>query len=659
MRKRNSLFVPFVLFTIVIANSYPYLAASNASDTSAYEKAFQKRADFYIRRTADRDLDHMTGQFDSIGYFRGSGGDRHKYAMGPIIAKLALNPKDEQALRAYRMLMAVDKQKGDRGIYHFSAFQKTRMYFQLKEVLPQDILNAHEYDVRNFYDVMRRGGTENHQFMNRCSGYVWAENLAGPFPGAKDGREDSLAWQRNWLEEQTERFYNVGNGEYDSSTYVAFSIASWSNVYDFAKDPVMRDVARAAMDWLAVAMARKYFHGCSLGPEARGFARVPVGQIQEQPSSFGTAHMAYQSVGAHTDWLGWLWWGDTDGNMMVDRGDVEVDRFPSLNLALSRYRPHPVIRNIATKNVALPYEARGSKPAYYGNEGNKDHEYLYIDEPFAMGTLYSPEKGVRTSGTILPQTTMFKLLVRSDRGLFAFGMANGYHRHFPLEGRTPYDQYHQQRGSAINICYVNAEEDKRTFHRCLFGYPEGAGDPKKQGAWYFWNLKEVWLAVRALNGKAILVSEDTLRGHSKQQGYRYLVSPGKLGGWVVQVGRQKGLGANDGDKTPAYADYEAFVQAVTERCSLDLSQFDPEQRTVSFTNDRGVALSIRHTGGPGGRPEAWANGKQLVFENWPVFDSPYVKQESGSGKLWLSDGRQMLTIHFNEGKPVFAETSAY
>jgi hypothetical protein len=611
------------------------------------EAAFRRRAQFYIRQTAERDPDAMIDWFNRTPYFQNGGGDPHKYSMPVVLARLYMDPADPAGLRLYRFLMGVDKLKGDRGLYHFSAFQRTRLFFQMADRLPDDVVASNVHDARNFFRIFRSGGTENHRFMSRCSGYVWAEYLDARFPD--EGFDEHKAWLSDWLTAQTRKFYTVGQGEYDSSTYVGFSAASWANVYDFADDPDMRDLARAALDWLAAAYARKYFHGLNAGPEARGFAREPVGTSSEKPSFPGTENLLYSQTGTHTDWVAWLWWDDSARGVWMDRPHVEVNRFPAMNLALSGYRPHPVIRNIASKNVPLPYEARGSKPGYYGTDGNKDQEILYFNDHYALTTLYSPEPGVRTSGTILPQTTMFKACLLDERDVLVFGASNGYHGHYPLEGRSPFDQYHQARDAAVNVCYV-AETDAlrekgkpdRAIERSILGVPTGAGEPVRDGDWWFWQVGGAYLAARPLSGTAAF---DTLGRDAEKDDHRWLVSPGKLTGWAIQLGQR-----------PDYPTLADFVSAVRKGCELDLSRFEAE-RTVTFTSLRGDVLKLRHTGGPGGRPDAWTNGQELDYENWPVFASPYVRQDLHSGVLTLSDGTDTLTIDLSGDRPRFSESS--
>lgn len=610
-----------------------------------YEAAFRRRAQFYIRQTAERDPDALLAWFDRTGYFANGGGDPHKYAMPVVLARLHMNRSDAAALRLYRFLMEVDKLKGDRGLYHFSTFQRTRLFFQLADGLAADVLDSNVYDARNYFQIMRSGGTENHRFMSRCSGYVWAEYLDEKFPG--EGFDEHKRWLADRVKARERQFYTVGQGEYDSSTYVAFSAASLANIYDFADDDDMRDTARALLDWLAAAYARKYFHGLSIGPEARGFAREPVGTVNVKPGFPGTEPLEYSQSGTHTDWVAWLWWDDSARGVWMDRQHVEVNRYPALNLAMSDYRPHRVIRNIATKNVPMPYEARGSKPNYEGTEANKDQEILFFNDHYAMGTLYSPELGVRTSGTILPQTTMFKAVLLDERDVLVFGASNGYHGHFPLEGRSPFDQYHQARDAAVNICYVTEHEQllqrgspDRVARRSIFGVPVAAGEPVRDGWWFFWQVGKAYLAARPLNGEAEF---SELPDHS-DDAYRWLVSPGELTGWVVQLGQQSD-----------YETFSDFRSAVVSECELDLSRFESD-RTVTFRSLRGDELGVRHTGGPGGRPDAWTNGEKIDYANWPVFESPYVRQEVGSGVLELNDGVEKLTIDVSGPRPRFVES---
>lgn len=595
-----------------------------ACSGDGYEQAFGQRAAFTLKQVAKDNPKEIMEWSNRINL-----GDPHKYALGPIMARLALNPGtlDPNVARALAMLNEVNTNKGDRGLYHFAAYQRARLYIQFRTRLPQSRVKATEYDVKNHFGQMTHGGTENHGFMHRTSGYIFSEYIEGPYKSRR-----GPDWLEQWLKGQVNKFYTAGQGEYDSSTYVAFTAAGWSNIYDFSKRENMRKLSKAALHWLAAAQALKYFHGCNMGPESRGFAKSAVTTI--------------------TDRVNWLWFGNSARPVLEQGWDKPGRALHAVtNLALSDYRPHPVIRDLAAKKVKLPFEARNSKPQYYPAEANKDQEYLYVAENYAMGTLYSPEKGVRTKGTILPQTTLFKASLRDANDVRTFGASNGYHGHFPLEGRTPYDQYHQKRAAALNVCYVYSDEDQRTRHRSILGFPVQAGDPLKEHGWFFWKIGKAYLAARPLNGKAS-VERVTAVGKSGKaetvdsKTHRWLVSPGRLGGWAIQLGQ-----------AGEYGTFKSFRKAVGDKCRLDLSEFQ-DSHAVTFTSLQGDVLTLKSTVSadrPGGRPVATTNGTKLDYTTWPVFDSPYLREKRGSGILTVSNGQKSLIIDVTGEWPVFSE----
>lgn len=639
---------PFFLLSLLLIASTPALLWSAPVYAQAEERAWQRRANFIIEQTAARDLPAMQAWFDRTSFFQNGGGDPHKFAFPGITARLYLDPTDEEAIALYRHLMEVDTLKSDRGLYHFAAFMRARLIFQLGDQLPADFIESTIYDVNHFFDIMRRGGTENHRFMHRASGLIFAERIPGDLPGSAHSRAENEQFFRDWLAEEGRLMFTKGSGEYDSSTYVAFTVASLANIYDFTEDPEIRQQVRAMLDWKAAGMAHKYFHGVNMGPEARGFARQAVGHNPEAPRFPGKSHFTTAAQGTHTDWISWLWWGGSAQPVAMGDAGASTDRYPSHILAMSSYRPPEVLRRLARKEVELPFEARGSKPPFQRSRPNKDQEVLYVDHGFSLTTLYSPESGDQTRGSILPQTTTFKILVRDHHAVHAFGAQNGFHGHFPLMGRSPHDQHHQVGASAINVCWVQQDEDDRTFHRSLFGFPREAGDPNLHSSgWFIWEIGDTFLGVYPLGAEPEIVADGDLRGHSRDHGYKYLKSRGTLGGWIVQLaGRDEDL-----------VDGDAFGQALADHTEIDLAHWSDRQE-VGFRNLAGETLRLRHSGETGGRPIAFRNDEEITYEDWSVWESPYIRQAIGEEKLTLSDGQQILVIRWNEGQPVYTESEA-
>jgi hypothetical protein len=596
------------------------------------DNGFTERAERLLRAQAEESLPEKTAWAERIKL-----GDPHKYIQPIIAAKLHVRPGDPEALDAYRWIKTVDIQKiegpRDRGMYHFSAIYKTRLFFQFGEQFPPDLRAWFHENEAGHISLFRAGGTENHGMMHRTSGYLWAERFQKG--GSGDPKTDDLAYFRKFLRDECKKLYTIGMGEWDSSTYVAFTVTGWLNVYDFAADPRMKQIARAALDWYAAAYALKQLRGVHAGPEARGFARHPGDAI--------------------SDVLAWLWFGQAPGYPTPDLSPKNGAVRYSIAAALSTYRPDPITVRIARKEVPLPFSVRASKPAYYGYErGNEFQEVLFCDRGLFMGTLYDPTPGDQIVGQIWPQTTQFKLAVDTGKDVAVFGMGNSFHRHFPVEGRSPADQFHQEKGAAVYICSVPAVKTERPSPPySLLAIPAGVAPPTREGDWYVWEIGDAFVAARPLgeDTRWTDLTEWLARTNPQEKkpasefapDYRWLRTDGALCGWVVDTAVRN---------PKEYPNRAAFVRALKTRTRLDLQRFASD-RTVTYRSLRGDTLMLRHTGGLGGKPEAETNGKKLVWSDWPVYDSPCVQLPLRSGVLTLSDGKERRVIDFSGDAPVW------
>jgi hypothetical protein len=331
------LFLPLLPLVAAIHLTAPALRASAPPDP---ETGFRARADQILSARADEDGRELIDWARRIKL-----GDPHKYLFPVILAKAWRDPKDPVAWDMARFLRDVDqeKAKGDRGLYHFAAIGLTRLQFGFEKELPEDLRAWYAENAGGNLGKFRAGGTENHGMMSRTSGYVFAERFQKERGGPPES--DHLAYFRAFLEREGRKLYTIGMGEWDSSTYVAFSLAGWMNVYDFAQDPEARALAKAALDWYASMMALKQFHGVHAGCEARGFANRPVD--------------------TQTDIISWLWWGTAPEGFKPDLVSNKGGRYAVI-AALSGYRPPAELTALARKEVALPFQARMSKPSYYG-----------------------------------------------------------------------------------------------------------------------------------------------------------------------------------------------------------------------------------------------------------------------------------------------------
>ncbi|TVR43914.1 MAG: hypothetical protein EA402_08520, partial [Planctomycetota bacterium] len=210
-----------------IPEDAPSHGQSVHADPSTYPftDGFEERRERVIRHLAQEDLARWRR-----GFFRG--GDPGKYLPGAAMAKLLVDPEDAEAIRY------MNDERSPREHYHFATVNWARFLPLFRNVLSEDTLREFKAGGSRYTDYISGGGTENHKTMQYTGPLV--------FPWYTDSglanlnRDDTLAAGKQWIRDYVQNIYQVGMGEWESSTYHAFTINGFLNVYDFAKDPEVR-----------------------------------------------------------------------------------------------------------------------------------------------------------------------------------------------------------------------------------------------------------------------------------------------------------------------------------------------------------------------------------------------------------------------------------
>jgi hypothetical protein len=108
------------------------------------------------------------------------------------------------------------------------------------------------------WDISRRGGwvdsrnTDNLRAMRETSVYLMAQET---------GNEETRQVYKQKIQRYVWALYHIGMGEWDSEAYMSHTFTPYLNLYDFAKDPEVKKLAKAALDWMSAAAALKYYRG--------------------------------------------------------------------------------------------------------------------------------------------------------------------------------------------------------------------------------------------------------------------------------------------------------------------------------------------------------------------------------------------------------------
>jgi hypothetical protein len=185
--------------------------------------------------------------------------------------------------------------------------------------------------------------------MRETSVYLMAEET---------GNEGTRLIYKQHLERYVSTLLDIGMGEWDSPVYHGHTTAAYLNLYDFAKDPEVRQLAKNALDWLYRSAAIKYWRGTWTGPSKRTYG--------ESAARFF-----------------WLYFGDAPAPEEFER-----DWIYGLT---SEYLPPDEVVAIAQRRFTKPVELQRTHPHYENWKpdlyGPAFYETVYIGHSYQLGSL--------------------------------------------------------------------------------------------------------------------------------------------------------------------------------------------------------------------------------------------------------------------------------
>ena len=551
------------------------------------EELFQLRSLAIREKLAAQDLDKLDDWWRRINL-----GDPHKYLLPVILSRLSLE-ETYTPEQSWQVLLNMDKDLAN--LYHFRSIYDVRLFFLFRDILPQEV----EASYRTMVEKPRvlqwmEQGTENHMFMQRMSGLALMDGSGWP-----NSLPAVAATNEAWLRSELNKFLTIGQGEFHSSTYYGYAIGGLLNLYDFAKTPELKQLAKATLDWYAANMALRLSWGTAGGAESRGFDR-------------GTWD------GSELSALAWIWWGD---NPKTAQRIGNKKAGVALLAALSNYRPPNEFKALARKELPLPFSLKASHPEYYTyHKDNQFFEKFYVTPDYTLGTLLIPWRSYQVKGTINAQYATYKLVIRDPKRLSnAVISLGGTFHNLMATGASPGDQYLQEKGAVIYQLRLNKTDELAGVpsHSRLV-LPSRYGKPQQYGNWYIWRIENTWLFARPW-GEQVNWGEQVSEKHKN---YQFLGATGTNTAWITDV-----------VSTTNYPTLMSLQKALDK---TEVDEIDWESKgKIGYRNIEGQHLEMTYN--PNSAiGNARINGKERVLKKWAVLDSPYLKEELNSGLLEIT-----------------------
>nr|WP_290227679.1 hypothetical protein [Trichocoleus desertorum] len=381
--------------------------------------------------------------------------------------------------------------------------------------------------------------TDNLRAMREISVYLMAEET---------GNEAVRRLYQQKIHRYVSDLYHIGMGEWDSETYHGHTLAAYLNLYDFAKDREVKQLAKAALDWLSATGAVKYYHAGFGGPNKR---------------DYGGSNVVFSSDAAQ---LLWLYFGDAK----IPNPKPELD---SIHVMTSAYRPPQAAVALARKQFAKPVELLITHPTYENwKPGASDQpaywETTFFGQTYQLGSVVSSFK----DGDVGP----FKLMVQnSQRGMDYFVANTGGDR--VESGKHRSDQMGQYRNLML---WLRPASETPFF----FQVPKSARAEVEKDIWFF-QFENTWLAVYPINlrsyAEVAIADPKTAERYQQERTLKAVPQDGSYTGFALEIG-----------EPTTHGRYEQFKQAVINKSKLDLSRL--AQGTAKLQGATGETLEVRH-----------------------------------------------------------------
>ena len=426
--------------------------------------------------------------------------------------------------------------------------------------------------------------TDNLRAMRDIAIYLFAE---------ESGNKETMDAAKRDIVFYVNTLYTVGQGEWDSDTYLPHVVAPYLCLYDFAKDPAMKSVAKAALDHFFTSAAIKYYDGTFAGPSKRDYGNGYRAMAQHAFSPFFS-----------------LYFGQTD------RAGAEYEP-DHIHAITSNYRPPQAVLALATKQFAKPVEVLGTKPVY---ENWKDDarqrpgyfETMFFADTYQMGSLVSSQGD--------GDTGPFRLVAKNskhDTDVIAFNSRGKFNEKFGG------DQVGQYRNLLV---WLRPTDKANSFS---FFLPKDAKIEKQDGVWFI-SLEKTWLAIRPINLGEMAPSVKGDAKAAEEFAKRYpdtqvMASPsgdGPYSGFALEIGEQP-------------KSFDAFKAEVLAKGKLDLA--DVSRSKARLTGSDGSYVELIHNAASD-LPTLVRNG---VKRDWT---------DAANFKLWQTVGDQpLVSLGWKEG----------
>lgn len=437
--------------------------------------------------------------------------------------------------------------------------------------------------------------TDNLRAMREVGVYLFAEEA---------GNEATRQIYKERIRKFAVDTFMVGHGEWDSNNYLSHTFTAYLGLYDYAKDPEVKLLAKAALDFMAASAAVKYYRADFGGPSKRDYGgKLPYGSNAANGFS-------------------WYFGDNPTQSPAPDRDDIHS--------ICSAYRPPQAVVALAQKRFDRPVEVLASKPTYEvwkmaEDAGPSYFETTHIGRTYQLGSLPQGSSGDENG---------LKLMTwNSARGADSLYISSGGH---DPKGISTGTSGGEQIGHYRNLMIVLNGRGEQAFNLLL---PKSV-KIQQEGNTVYLGFEKTHVALHLVNArwngvdaaKTQAIGQDKSGKPTSLAGEQIATAAGSGGavcGFVLEIG-----------EAPEHASLQAFIKAVQANARVDMTH--AQQGDVAYRGSDGATVRLARQAG--GLPKVWRNGVEHDFRNhwalWQAGDGKYSPIRMGwkTGELVVEAG---------------------
>ncbi len=511
-----------------------------------------------------------------------------------------------------------------RGRFHGYSLMATYLHF--RSVFPASLHRKvrEVFRSRGLY----RGDTENHWVTYYTALYlaaqIWPNEDGTQWFNGRSSEEnfrEAEGWLNHWMTITT----TIGQGEFDSPTYLPVFLIPMLVLYDFAADTVMKKKAQMMSDLILADFAVEHLRGNYGGGHSRDYPADITNPIVAQ-----STRIAWLFFGEPEE----EFWDDPDFQPRI-RGGWEVAWG-----ALTGYRMPEMILRMATDRSS-PYVHRERKRVRnvirFGDKMNPPvYKYTYMTADYVLGSLqggilqpfqqhtwdvtYVSEKPQNTIFTLHPSHSSQELGMFFPEELKVLSTDVDRHKRVytspdKWNSSSPYEQTFQHEN--VLIVLYNIAPGAQHPHIDGF-FPKTLDDRTVDSTgWIFCRGGNTAVAFYPLK-QYVWIDEEVnwrMRSHHLKNGV------------VVEVASVR-----------TAEEYDEFMQRIRSR-RVQADDFD-RTLTVSYASLAGDTLTFTYDG-----PRI-LNGKTVDITKTRLYDGPFMSADVGTGIIELRYGGRVRVLDF-------------